>query len=334
MSFQRTTSTAVTTTASYNPNRIIPHIASIRVPIRQRPRSKTECSTASIQKPSMLVRESLRNVVTVGDVLCIKGSREGLNRLGANGGFMGHVLLVVAPIRVVSRASEQGAYWRNLWPSDDVEELWVVAVMEICRAHEGIYETEYLIFADESGRLLLHGEAAYTGRLMKFDNREPIEVFQSPAKLRNHLREHIVDGVLAEMRCDQTSWSWSTAIRAFLLSADMPTDGENSLDGGMQAIEECWHQAPICTSLVIVFWQRYLCSLAEECNETRRLDHGQPEINALDWIHEFIPLKSDRALPGDLLSTLYQCGWNLITNVSQAVTEVPKVRLRARMNTL
>jgi hypothetical protein len=184
--------------------------------------------------------------------------------------------------------------------------------MEICRAHEGIYETDYLVYIDESGRILLHGEAALTGRLTRYDDTVPLEVFQSPSSLRCDMRHHIVNDVLAEIRSDQTSWSWSTAIRAFLFSADLPTHHE--MDAALQAIEACWHQAPICTSLVIVFWQRYLCQLADEYNASRRRNQ---ELHAMDWISQWMPLKSDRALPGDLLSTLDQCGWNIVTALNK-----------------
>jgi hypothetical protein len=112
--------------------------------------------------------------------------------------------------------------------------------------------------------------------------------------------------VLEKMRSSDASWSWSTAVRAFLFSADVSEDHESSANS-MREIRACWKSDPICTSVVIVFWQKYLCKLAE-------LHTGS---DAMDWILRWMPVKADRALPGELLSAMERCGWIVVETLQQ-----------------
>merc|ERR1712000_207818 len=87
-----------------------------------------------------------------------------------------------------------------------------------------------------------------------------------------------------------------TAFRAFFSSADLSRtlDGEDFLIH----VKALWEAAPICTSVPITFWQRYLCRLAKGCN-----------ASAAELIRKWMPLAADRSLPGELCSTMRKCGW-------------------------
>ncbi|CAK0865334.1 unnamed protein product [Prorocentrum cordatum] len=81
-------------------------------------------------------------------------------------------------------------------------------------------------------------------------------------------------------------------------------------DFDRQAVRASWTREPICTSIIIVFWQRYLCELAAatqgEC---------APSLSGLDLILQWMPLKADRGLPGDLLGVLRSRGWACVSQV-------------------
>jgi len=88
--------------------------------------------------------------------------------------------------------------------------------------------------------------------------------------------------------------------RAVLRSATLDeAPGSNTL---LDEIQRCWASPPICTSVVIVFWQRYLCKVAAAT--------GQTEV---ELILKLMPLKADRTLPGELMAGIRQCGWSIMT---------------------
>lgn len=235
-------------------------------------------------------------------------------RLGATGGFMGHVLLVTAPPRGIHRHTAEAVMFQGVWPvGSNVRVLWLVRTMESTRDTEGFHETDHLMYVEEGTGNILTVAEEKDNHFHKFEIPEKVEVWQCPKDLRKFFRLDVMYKVLAQMRAHEADWSWSTAIRAFLFSAQVPDDIRKATM--MQEIQECWSAEPICSSLVVVFWQRYLCELAVLYNNPQ-----QPkvrEVDALDWILQWMPLKSDRALPGELLSTMHQCGWVLVSCVPQ-----------------
>jgi hypothetical protein len=235
-----------------------------------------------------------------GDVLCVKGSPEGIASLGATGGFMGHVLLVVSAPRSVTRQAPEAGQFFHIWPRD-ARMLWIVRTRESCRAVEGFHESEQVLYADARGRIRLIAELAQD-HLAIFDRVEVVELFCCPPELRKLVRLDVVHDVLETMRDFEASWSWGTAIRAYLLSADLGECHASSANEKLKEIRNCWKADPICTSVVIVFWQKYFCRLAQLHRER----------HALDWIMEWMPVKSDRALPGELLQAMARCGWNIM----------------------
>eukprot|EP00439_Symbiodinium_sp_Y106_P035215 s275_g4.t1 len=140
----------------------------------------------------------------------------------------------------------------------------------------------------------------------------------------------------------------------------------------LEGVKKCWESAPICTSVVINFWQRYLEKLA--CHSfllqpdpslgagfnpgdkisywdlscgtwvngfvkervvdgqgdvavayhldikpsanpqyvRRRLNEETVATKAVDMIRRYVPLKADRALPGDLMRSMQRCYWSCI----------------------
>jgi len=265
-----------------------------------------------------LVGDALELMMAPGDVLNVKSSGR-LNEIGTAHGFMGHVLLVLsAPISIL-RASGEGHFLQEAWPPGDVEEIWKVRTLESTRAEEGLHEADLLLYVDQStGQLLLLGEVQIDNTLVLMEN-EQVELWQSPAELRAQIRVDLMQKVLMEMKINEASWNYVTAARAVLSSARLVGPGPDP-ERTMDVVRACWKREPICTSVVIIFWQRYLCELA-----AAGLDitiGGLPPLRhsarPLDLILQWMPLKADRGLPGDLLGAMRTAGW-------VSVAQVPRI---------
>lgn len=294
----------------------------------QRYRSQPNMGTQSLDA---FPGQRLDLALSPGDVLCVQGTPGGIMRLGATGGYQGHVLLVTAPPRGVQKHTAEAIQFQAVWPEDhDVRVLWRVRTLESTRNEEGFHESDHLLYVEEkTGRILVVAEE-HCNQFNKFVQPERVDIWQCPSNLRKCFRIDIMNNVLEDMRQNEASWSWSTAVRAFLFSAEV---SENSHKASMlQDIQQCWGAEPICSSLIVVFWQRYLCGLADLYNAipgrlSAEVEAGITiaEVDALDWILEWMPLKGDRALPGELLSTMQQCGWVLVSRAPRAA--------RARLQT-
>lgn len=231
-----------------------------------------------------------------GDVLNIIGETNAITRLGAAGGFMGHVLLVLSPPQPISKRSAVGRALHPFLPKN-CKELYSVGTVECSRSTEGLYQVNVVVCLDEVGRVSLCGE--YWGDEVTInEGLEEVHMWHSPSGFRgDNFSMDVMSEVLEDMRSCQQNWSWSTAVRAFLFSGDISA---NRGAVSMKEIEESWQAQPICTSIVVTFWQRYFCKLA-------RL-HGTDPLNL---ILQHMPLRSDRVLPGELLSTMLSRGWSL-----------------------
>jgi hypothetical protein len=247
-------------------------------------------------------------------VINVPGTEDGITRLGASGGFMGHVLLALSAPHGVARNSAEAVSFSKAWPNEFVSKIWLVSTIESCRDHEGYHETRYIMYVDLSSRIWLHGECiqASDGTLssiVKFEEPAAAQIFQSPAKFRDHFCAEIAQMVLKQMKLTEASWSWGTAIKAYLFSSELATPRHDP--AVMEELEKQWVADPICTSVVIVFWQRYMAELAQS---------GA----AAHLIYQNMPLKADRALPGELLGTLAAHGWTVIDKVS-ALSMAPAI---------
>lgn len=83
---------------------------------------------------------------------------------------------------------------------------------------------------------------------------------------------------------------------------------------------------PICTSVVIMFWQRWLCKLAS----VLAAQQETAEETSSDLILQWFPLKADRSLPGPLLDTMLRCGWTKRTVISPDMPDRKRLPLAKR----
>jgi len=249
----------------------------------------------------------LRRVIAPGDVLFVRGTG-GIQRLGTTGGVMGHVLVAVAPPKSILRHSPEGKALRAAWPAGDVSEIWRVHTLESTRRVEGLHQADMLLYIEPNTRqLLLAGEVSRNWEELGVIDAEAVEVWQSPKDLRHELRPEAIAQVLAEMtEGEQQSWSFATAARAVFMSAGVPH--ALNKEQLMEQIRAAWAAEPICTSVVISFWQRYLCKVA------------QSKLSSpVDPILRWMPLRADRVLPGDLLRAMQSSGWVHLSRVPRVV---------------
>lgn len=281
----------------------------------------SDISARSMNMDTEPTGDRLDLVCLPGSVLCIQGGNGGgtMMRLGSSGGYMGHVLLVTSPPRPVQRHTPQAISYQNVWPThQDIRTLWLVRTLESTRSVEGYHEADHLLYIEEgTGRILALGEDQLHNTFLKFDQPEGVDVWQCPPALQRNFRFDVMNHVLNEMKQSEGSWSWSTAVRAFFFSSAI--QGSSSKANQLHDIQMCWNTDPICSSLIVEFWQRYLCALADVT------PNANPQDTALKWILQCMPLRSDRALPGDLLSSMQRCEWVMVSDVPQAVAGRPRL---------
>lgn len=254
-------------------------------------------------------RKGLDTIITPGDVLVIKGS-DRFSLVGAAGGYAGHVALVVATPTFIEEHSPEAEDLLLDWPECCVWPLWKVGTLECTRMATGLHQADFLLHVDEkSGQLELIGEHN-SERCIEFD-KEITEVWQTPAELRTDFREDWMAELVGIMKTNDASWCWATAARAFLLPATFSDSSKPSTI--LRDVQESWTAEPICTSVIVAFWQRYLIELAESGHA------GSPSSvqSAVDLILRWMPLRADRTLPKDLLESMLKCGWVAVLKVPQ-----------------
>lgn len=241
--------------------------------------------------------------VAPGDVLCVRGEGR-LAEVGTAGGWFGHVMLVVETPQRISSTSEEARRLSRLWPKDGTKEIWSVRTLESTRCRPGgLHEARLLLrVLPDTRALVLIGE--FGEREFELSG-ETTELWQSPEGLRARLGHALVREVLAEMREQKASWSYATAIRAAVRNAGHFRHSGDKAQL-LEEIQACWDSPPICTSVVISFWQRSLCKLARAENGAAS---NTRSIEPADFVLQWMPLKADRALPGMLLDTMGSHGW-------------------------
>lgn len=255
--------------------------------------------------------ERLDLLILYGDVVVVAGGGH-MSAIGAIGGLFGHVMLVTSTPRGYRRQTAEAAAFLEIWPGDALY-VWEVRLLECTRAEAGLHEEHLLLYISaRTGRIVVLGEINEEGEVVEYEYRENVEfleIWQCPFDLRASTRIDLMESVVAEMKEHKGNWSWSTAMRALVLAPDLVRFGNNSDRTALfEQIQECWTAKPICTSVVIIFWQRYICKLVQGsvC--------AQSEM-ALDLILKWMPLKADRVLPGELCNTLRACQWHHIAYV-------------------
>jgi hypothetical protein len=265
---------------------------------------------------STALREPLENLLSFGDILCVRGSG-GLAQIGSTGGAAGHVLLVSATPTCIQKDSQAAVRLELMWPHTDVDRVWAIPIVESARGVHGLSETELLVYVTDSGSICILGEAHEDGGLIHFDSEVPekVEIWRCPADLRRLARctRDLMGEALDDLKGCVASWSFATAVRAFVLQGEVSmsarTVDTEDADATLQEILACWNAEPICTSVVICFWQRFLLHVAEQ---KPYLLFGS---TALEVILQYMPLKADRVLPIELINTLRSHSWEHIDQV-------------------
>jgi len=253
----------------------------------------------------------LRSLVLPGDVLFVQGTGSWLFGVGIAGGPFGHVMLVIERPKCIQSYSEKGRFLSPIWPRG-TEQIWLVRVLECTRSRANLHVAELLLHVDqETGSLVLLGELL-DAECHVDTTEQQVELWHSPDPLRKTFSEVLFTDALQETLADDgKAWSWTTAARCML----RPTQSlgmEDDTDLVVQEIRAGWAAEPICTSVVISFWQRYLFKLAES--------HGPSEISSAkkaELVMQFLPLRADSCLPGDVMRVMQKCGWTARMRFSQ-----------------
>lgn len=253
----------------------------------------------------------LEHLILPGDIVSVTSSGNALMEIGITGGFMGHVLVVVGRPRRVWHQSEEAFSLRPAWPRG-APEVWMVPTIESCRGEHGLSHAQLILHVEQrTGKLILLGSLVIRGpcRELQLHDNHDIEFWQSPGELRMNMRSDLISQVVSEMEACTADWSYFTAARALFQSPD--TFSSSSNQKILKELQACWESEPICTSVAIIFWQRYLCKLAH-------ITGSSPSDLVVRWM----PLKADRALPGALLSTIGNCGWVSISHAHDQLSHV------------
>jgi hypothetical protein len=230
-------------------------------------------------------------------VLIVRGSGQ-LTDIGVNGGFLGHAMLALSAPEAVPMGSALAAQLADVWPRGS-SCVWKVAAVECCRGAEGLMWSEIFLHEKRGGLVLLGDLTASddepAGVVHEVDGEESVEVWQCPRELRASFCSSTMTAVLNEMTAREGNWSLATAVRAVFSSSWLGSEEPEEL---LSRAKSAWKAAPICTSVPIIFWQRYLCRMAK----------GDRAAQA-EAIRRWMPLAADRALPGALVSGLERCSW-------------------------
>mmetsp|Transcript_96330 Transcript_96330/g.259048 ORF Transcript_96330/g.259048 Transcript_96330/m.259048 type:complete len:309 (-) Transcript_96330:242-1168(-) len=251
--------------------------------------------------------EFLDRLLGPGDVLNVRGDSQRLLEIGATGGSFGHVVLVVGRPRCIPAGSDEAHKLEAVFPLG-ADRLWSVPIVESTSTEEGLHQAELLLHVDSSRRVIVVGEQPNPDELTTIEP-EFVELWLCPAELRSQIRPDLCELVLADMKAHEANWSFCTAARAFLQDALIRDAGNRDHASLLREVQDCWLTAPICTSIVIIFWQRYLCNLAGLARK------GE---SPLDLVLRWMPVKADRGLPDELLGVMGALGWRCLTQVPRS----------------
>jgi len=242
--------------------------------------------------------------VQAGDVISVTGN-DRIPQLGAHGGFMGHVLVVLSKAQRLPAGSPEGSQMCEHLKMCSACDLWKLRTLESTRSKSGLHFADLLLrYDDQSGRLILVGELSIDSTNLSIIDSEAVDVWQSPPALRNNFRLDLMEQVVADMKDKQVDWSFVTAAWALLSVFHSPEKSSNGKS--LQEIQDSWDLSPICTTVVIVFWQRYLLGLANESNFLRGHENQEDSVK---MILQWMPLNAYGVLPGTLTKVLCDSGW-------------------------
>lgn len=232
----------------------------------------------------------LKNVL-VGDIIRVYG--RDLGKLRPD-----HVMVVVAD-----------AQYRELTSDQNSMPIYVISVLESvsnekachwgCKMLTESGEKIYFVHAMKPTEKEFWVQAEIVGCTAGVD----------PAVFTSSLRETGLRRT--RMYCGMDKWSLRTGIKALTTTGKLTKlkkMRQSRIDATLEMarIKGAWVTRPICTSTVIRTWQRYLVSLAGDDEE------------ALALIMKYCPLKSDRAMPTEMMTVLRETGeWHDLVLLSQ-----------------
>ena len=118
----------------------------------------------------------------------------------------------------------------------------------------------------------------------------------------------IVSDVLAP---NKAQWSYRTCLRAVLRHARIKSTADVSAETRLREIQDKWEKRPICTSVCVELWQRYLVDMAYHV--------AGDEKEAVELVMQYMPVYSDRVLPDELIDILKDTG----ISICQHCKELP-----------
>jgi len=250
-------------------------------------------------------------LLQIGDVLCLRGDAGHTSDIGATGGYFGHVLVALSPMRKLERSDSAWAVLKKELPRLNLDHVWKVKTLESTRRVAGLHQCELLMRASPASRkVAVVAEFREHSNELDFIDEESggVELWRCPADIRHRICEEDVVAVTDELKSKEQNWSFLTAARAVFRSAALgpvPTKPGQAQNALLKEVKACWKEPPICTSVVVIFWQRLLCRLARAS--------GQSQI---ELISRYMPLKADRGLPGELLDTMRRYGWTQVRSLN------------------
>lgn len=236
------------------------------------------------------------------------------------------------PAEHVTRDSDEAQALQAIWPPGE-RSLWIVQTVESTRGEKGLHRADMLLKVEvPSGKLHMVAEARLDRSLVSPTSNEEVHLWRSPRGMQAMLQPAVVEEVLHAMALHQSNWSFATAARAVLLPGRRLSNHAGSF---LEEMRECWDAEPICTSVVISFWQRYICQVADrasrgivsvqtEVESASRAASGSPvcaagNLDVEELIMKWMPLKADGVLPRELLRILGNCGWSPATATCRRV---------------
>jgi len=265
---------------------------------------RSEPSRESTTSCLCLVSDSLEQLVVPGDVLVVQG-HTAVGQVGVANGPLGQLLLVAATPKSIWQHSAEAHKFRTAWPPGDVPELWKVRTLSVRRQRD-LCIAEMLLYVETgTGRFKIAGEITEDLAIAVFDS-EAVELWQSPTELRQGLRRDLVADVLEEMNMEakklhrMTRSVNGTSVKPRLYPVRAGTVWT------LEDVQSSWKSDFICTSAVIVFWQRYLCKLARA---GRDLDPGDQRRKEVELVCRWMPPRVDGGLPQQLLESMRRAGW-------------------------
>jgi len=87
--------------------------------------------------------------IQAGDVLCVKGNGR-IAQIGANGGFMGHMLVVLSDAQLLSTRQADGCAVLRSFRKGRQCDIWKVRTLESTRGKTGLHVADLFLRSDDN----------------------------------------------------------------------------------------------------------------------------------------------------------------------------------------